>query len=68
MSYNKMLLSLLSWARMRRSKSNLLVPSKNQNFGQGTKFDRVRKSLEISIHVAVLNPDKVKDNVLLDQN
>ncbi|CAL9230458.1 unnamed protein product [Arabidopsis halleri] len=54
-----MLLHLLYWAHMMESQSNLVVLSRNQNFGQGTKFDRVRETLEeLSIKVAVLNPDK----------
>ncbi|CAE6183743.1 unnamed protein product [Arabidopsis arenosa] len=61
--YNRMLLHLLYWAHMMESESNLVVLSKNQNFGQGTKFDRVRETLEeLSIKVAVLNLDKVKDS------
>ncbi|EFH44065.1 hypothetical protein ARALYDRAFT_914447 [Arabidopsis lyrata subsp. lyrata] len=63
--YNRMLLHLLYWGRMMKSESNLVVLSRNQNFGQGTKFDRVRETLEeLSIKVAVLNPDKVDDYVL----
>ncbi|KAG7546632.1 NYN domain limkain-b1-type [Arabidopsis suecica] len=56
--YNRMLLHLLYWAYMMESESNLVVLSRNQNFGQGTKFDRVRQTLEdLSIKVAVLNPE-----------
>ncbi|EFH44069.1 expressed protein [Arabidopsis lyrata subsp. lyrata] len=63
--YNRMLLHLLYWAHMMKSESNLVVLSRNQNFGQGTKFDRVRETLEeLSIKVAVLNPDKVNDYAL----